>query len=188
MGGPFLWFVAGVVVGMVVATFAILWWLPPEHVLRWERGANGEKATAEVLSRLEREGWVVKHNLEKRRGGDTDHLVTGPKGVFLLETKHLQGKISVENGVLTTRQLDDEDQVFRNDRLRPKLLADARAAASQIRTEAGERAWVQAVVVVWGEFDDVVESGKIAFVPGRKLESWLRSRPAAPVELEFTYG
>lgn len=51
MGAPFLWFVAGVVGGVVAATFAILWWLPPEHVLRWERGANGEKATAEVLSR-----------------------------------------------------------------------------------------------------------------------------------------
>jgi hypothetical protein len=170
---------------MAVATFICIWWLPPEHVIRWQRGANGEKATAEVLRRLERDGWRVEHNLEKTAGGDNDHLVSGPNGVFLLETKHLVGKITVDSGVLTTRQRDDPDQVFRHKRLGSRLLADARRVSAKVRSDAGERAWVQAVVVVWGDLDEPVESGRVAYVPGREVERWLRSRPPARVELEF---
>jgi hypothetical protein len=170
---------------MAAATFIAIWWLPPEHVVRKQRGANGEKATAEVLRHLEAEGWRVVHNLEKTGGGDVDHLVTGPSGLFLLETKHLSGLIAVESGTLTTRQYDDPDEVFRFKGLQGRLLRDARRISSQVRTEVGDRAWVQAVVVVWGDFQGAVESGRVAYVPGRELEDWLRRRRPVSVELEF---
>ena len=55
---------------------------------RWWRGAVGEKATACALDRLPARRWVVLHDLRiPGSRANIDHLVIGPKGVWVVDTK-----------------------------------------------------------------------------------------------------
>lgn len=58
----------------------------------WSRGLAGERKTGAELGRLTRHGWKVLHSIRLSRGGDVDHLLIGPGGVFTINTKYLQGK------------------------------------------------------------------------------------------------
>jgi hypothetical protein len=56
---------------------------------RWTRGAAGERATAALLATgLDPRRWVVLHDLVPAgRRVNLDHLVIGPSGVWLIDTK-----------------------------------------------------------------------------------------------------
>lgn len=54
---------------------------------RWQAGAAGERKVAQALRPLERQGWLIAHDLPKSTGGNLDHLAAGPSGVFTIETK-----------------------------------------------------------------------------------------------------
>lgn len=131
-----------------------------------------ERRTVEVLKELESEGWQVRRDEEQARG-NAGHVVSGPAGVFLLETRSLPGRISVQEGVLTARARDDDETVWSFRGLRGRLLADAAALAARIST----RARVHAVVVLWGDVEQpVVEDRGLAYVHGDALVAWLRRR------------
>ncbi|HXV56226.1 MAG TPA: nuclease-related domain-containing protein [Gaiellaceae bacterium] len=55
--------------------------------LRWLRGARAETSVGEELNALRLEGFVILHDVDHRGEGNIDHLVSGPTGVFLVETK-----------------------------------------------------------------------------------------------------
>lgn len=65
------------------------------------RGARGEEWVAHELAFLPADHFVF-HALSRGRGGlssgleDYDHIVVGPTGVFIIETKNWRGKISIE--------------------------------------------------------------------------------------------
>jgi hypothetical protein len=54
----------------------------------WSRGAASEMAVGNALAELARDGYVVRHDIEQRYEGNIDHFVSGPTGVFMIETKH----------------------------------------------------------------------------------------------------
>jgi len=56
-------------------------WLPGASV-----SAEGEKATAKALRGLVKSGWTLLNDVDWGRG-NIDHVLVGPAGVFLLETK-----------------------------------------------------------------------------------------------------
>lgn len=173
----FWWWLAGLVLGSFVAAAKFLWDAPPEHLARWGLGALGERQTAHALRPLEREGRRVEHDRQLERG-NIDHIVEGPAGVFLLETKALSGRIAIEDSVLTTVQRLDPDEVYRAAHLRGRVLARASDEAERRRDDRGRRPWVQAVVVVWGDFPQrAVEDDRLAYVHGDELAGWLRARP-----------
>jgi hypothetical protein len=62
------------------------------------KGARGEESVARALGFLPA-AYRVYHGLSAG-GGDYDHVVVGPTGVFLVETKSWNGRISVRDGVL----------------------------------------------------------------------------------------
>ena len=68
----------------------------------FERGAEGEQATAEVLSQLPGEAWTVFHDLRwpGRRFANVDHVVVGPPGIFVIDSKNWSGSIAVRDNVL----------------------------------------------------------------------------------------
>jgi hypothetical protein len=173
-------FVAGLVVGIGVAVALTFLVSSPDRVLHWGLGAEGERRTAEVLRLFERGGWRVFHDVPRERGS-IDLLLVGPAGVFVLETKALRGSSTVENGVLTSRSLDDPEDVYASDRPRPGLLTAAAEVAERLGTRLDTTIRVHAVVVIWGTFDQgVVEEDRIAYVHGDRLADWLRTRPADP--------
>jgi hypothetical protein len=173
-----LQFTAGLLAGGV---FTLYLWVrddPPEHVRRHGVGAGGERATEKALKPLLREGWHVVHDIDTGRG-NRDHVLVGPPGVFLLDSKKPGGSAAVEGDTVRVERLDDE----RDSYLLPKLAAGMRGEAARLHREilagAGVKAWVTAVVVLWCPFDSrVVEGDKIVFVHGDELTAWLRARPA----------
>jgi hypothetical protein len=61
----------------------------------WQRGARGERRTARQLNRLARYGWVVFHDLAVPNSrANADHLLIGPAGVFLLDSKNWRGHLA----------------------------------------------------------------------------------------------
>jgi hypothetical protein len=67
---------------------------PSEQVTAWRRGAAGERRTARLLDRLTRDGYVVFHDLALPGSpANVDHLVIGPSGVFVIDSKQWTGSI-----------------------------------------------------------------------------------------------
>ena len=61
----------------------------------WQRGARGERRTARQLDRLTRHGWVVFHDRAVPDSrANADHLIIGPAGVFLADSKNWRGHLA----------------------------------------------------------------------------------------------
>src|SRR5512132_2441286 len=81
-----------------VAVAALVGWRlrfrPSEQARSWRRGAHGERHTARLLRRLVRDGFVIFHDLAVP-GSDVnvDHLVIGPTGVFVIDSKQWTGQV-----------------------------------------------------------------------------------------------
>jgi hypothetical protein len=67
---------------------------PSEQARTWQRGAHGERHTARLLDRLVRDGYVVFHDLAVPGSpANVDHLVIGPSGVFVIDSKQWTGTV-----------------------------------------------------------------------------------------------
>src|ERR1700712_4878169 len=77
-----------------------------ERLLRsadsFERGAQGEESPADVLGGLSAEGWRIFHDVRwpGRAQANIDHVLVGPGGVFVVDTKAWTGDIEVRSGSL----------------------------------------------------------------------------------------
>jgi hypothetical protein len=64
----------------------------------WRRGAAGERRTARLLAPLERRGWAVLHDLAiPGSKANIDHLVIGPGGVVVIDTKQYRGRLRLDS-------------------------------------------------------------------------------------------
>jgi hypothetical protein len=83
-------------VGLAVAAL-VSWRLrfrPSEQARSWQRGAHGERQTARLLDRLTRDGYAVFHDLAiPGSPANMDHLVIGPSGVFVIDSKQWTGSV-----------------------------------------------------------------------------------------------
>jgi nuclease-like protein len=74
----------------VIGTVLLLGWIADREAgiaaVRWVRGARAERLVGEELNKLRGEGFIVMHD-DWPAGGNIDHLVSGPTGVYLIETK-----------------------------------------------------------------------------------------------------
>lgn len=162
-------------IGAGLGATLVLFDSPPTHIERWRTGADGEKSTARALRPLLRGGWVLFNDIDTGYG-NIDHVLVGPAGVFLLESKRLAGEIRVEAGKVVVRWHEDPEDGYEND----SIAGRARGAAFDLHARlADPHLWVQAVVVLWGDFDQrSVESEKVAWVRGDQLAGVLAYRPA----------
>jgi hypothetical protein len=89
----------GLLLGGLAAT-AAGWGLrfrPSPDAVAWRRGAAGERRTARLLGPLERHGWAVLHDLALPGSrANIDHLVVGPGGVFVIDSKHYRGRLQLD--------------------------------------------------------------------------------------------
>jgi hypothetical protein len=157
-----------------LAAMAAGWGLrfrPSPEATAWRRGAAGERRTARLLSPLERQGWAVLHDLAIPGGrANIDHVVIGPGGVFVIDSKQYRGRL----------QHDSSGRLWHGRYpLAPALQAVEFEAdqAAQILTDPDVVVPIVAVhgaQVPWGK---VVVDG-IPVVPARRLPSMLRGLPA----------
>ena len=89
----------GLVLGGLAAG-AARWGLrfqPSPDAVAWQRGAAGERRTARLLDPLERQGWAVLHDLALPGSrANIDHLVVGPGGVFVIDSKQYRGHLQLD--------------------------------------------------------------------------------------------
>ena len=89
----------GLVAGGLAAVLAG-WGLrfrPSPDARAWRRGAVGERRTARLLAGLERHGWAVLHDLAVAGSrANLDHLVIGPAGVFVSDSKQYCGRLRLD--------------------------------------------------------------------------------------------
>jgi hypothetical protein len=83
---------------LVVAAAAGVGWRlrfrPSAATRAWRRGAAGERRTARLLAPLEHHGWAVLHNLAiPGTQANIDHLVIGPGGVLVIDSKQYRGRL-----------------------------------------------------------------------------------------------
>jgi hypothetical protein len=157
-----------------LATVVAGWGLrfrPSPDAVAWRRGAAGEQRTARLLSPLERQGWVVLHDLAVPDSrANLDHLVIGPGGVFVVDSKQYRGRLHFDPSgrlwhgryLLTTvlRAVS-----FEADRA-AQVLADPQVVAPIVAVHGAQ--------VPWGK---VVTQG-VPVVSARRLPSMLRTLPA----------
>jgi hypothetical protein len=61
----------------------------------WNKGAQGEAHVGRLLDSLDPKHWTVLHDLPLDTNWNIDHLVIGPTGVFVIDTKNLSGTVLV---------------------------------------------------------------------------------------------
>ncbi len=89
LGAPFSVFVA--------LSCSLLIWLIASHYFRyahiWHLGAVGEEKVAKILEDLGDSYHVMNDFHWKGQRGNFDHIVIGPNGIFMIETKNHKGII-----------------------------------------------------------------------------------------------
>jgi hypothetical protein len=143
---------------------------------QWQSGAFGEQRTARELSKLGDE-WFVLHDLPRRNGTNIDHVVVGPPGVYLLDSKNLGTEVRVHGDELIALRPDGR-QHYRN-RTAGSKVRGAAVALSHALTAARSGCWVHAVLVVWGDLPERhVPATNLDWVAGSHLVKWLTNLPA----------
>lgn len=157
------------------ALFLIARLSPPGWIEHWQFGAWGEQATAKALRPLEKEGWVILHDLPAGRG-NVDHVAVGPGGVYLLDSKRLGGVATVHEQGMTVRRIDDPDLRYEHTGT-GHLLALARGTHERVLAHTRIKVWVAPVMVMWCDFPQRVVEGRCHYLHGEELAAWLRARP-----------
>lgn len=94
------------ILGASLVFLAVMWTIAalivlPDGVRAWRTGAVGEEMTAAALATLPPEVFVVLHDRRKPKSrANIDHVVIGPTGVWVVETKNYAGSLSVHNDEL----------------------------------------------------------------------------------------
>lgn len=126
---------AGLLFLLLAAAFAVAVATSRGRVESYLKGARGEEWVAHELSFLPA-AYTAFHGVPRSsrsimgRAGDLDHVVVGPTGVFIIETKNWDGSITVEDN----RILYDGRKPSR------PPLEQVRDAASDLRSKLQEAA------------------------------------------------
>src|SRR4051794_12475595 len=77
--------------GFLLGVFFLAWALGGHiSAFSWQLGAFGEQDTAKEIESLGRE-WHCEHDVVHEHG-NWDHVLVGPPGVFVLDSKRLNGR------------------------------------------------------------------------------------------------
>lgn len=142
----------------------------------YKKGMAGEIQVAEVLGGLGESFYVFHDLLIKGAGGNIDHVVVGPTGIFAIETKNYNGKLQCIGD--EWRRLGDG---FAKswDIKSPSIQAKRNAAilANTLR-ERGISLWVYPLVVF--SHPDVeldIKNSKVDILRTNEIRSYIKSLP-----------
>lgn len=146
---------------------------PPDLVDRWRRGAEGEQRTGKALEPLLAAGWAVRHDVELDGRGNVDHILLSPTGAaYVLDSKVLSGRVTLERGVLVQRFSNGHSRRLHDLGRRMRERA-ALVAVEWSRRTGKPSPPVRPVVVIWGAFSGSGEVGGVTYVSGSELASTL---------------
>jgi hypothetical protein len=124
------------------------------HRYRVYRGGwEGEKLVAKLLSATLSDEYYLINGVHFRGGGDIDHIILGPNGVFAVETKNWSGRITC-NGDDWQRQgrrhvSGSPSRQAKNNAAKIKRTLDASATLRPLNI------WVEAILVFTNSHTDL---------------------------------
>jgi hypothetical protein len=129
----------------------------------------GERATAAVLDELPSGQWRVLHDVPwpGRPRANIDHIVIGPAGVFVVDSKNWSGAISVRGGVLRQGRYAREGAVAASEQA-------ARAVARMLRLPASK---VKPILCLVREDELVAATRDVTVCSTGSIVQVLTSRP-----------
>jgi Nuclease-related domain len=158
----------------VVAAAGLGWRLryrPSPDTLAWRRGAAGERRTARLLAPLERRGWAVLHDLAiPGTPANLDHLVIGPGGVLVIDSKQYRGRL----------RLDGYGMVWHGRHLLVSALRKVLWQADQADEVLGVAdVQVAAIIAVHGAAvpGGLLQAEGVTIVPARRVPDLLQALP-----------
>jgi hypothetical protein len=137
----------------------------------WYTGAKGELTVGALLDRLPH-GWRVLHSMPVGHASDIDHIVIGPPGVFVINTKHHRGKRIWIAGRVILVDGRHMPYVVKAEREAVRVV-DALARAGVFGTVV-----TPMVAVVGAASMTIRDRPAIPVVRAERLLSWLRAQPA----------
>lgn len=109
----------------------------------WRIGAAGEVKVGARMDRLRRHGWRTLHSIPLGGGGDIDHLIIGPGGVFTANTKHHpHARVTVGRSVVFVRGF----QVT----YIGKALREASRVQAALSSAIGQAVTVEPLIIIHG--------------------------------------
>jgi hypothetical protein len=158
----------------VLAATGLGWLLrfrPSSDTLAWRRGAAGERRTARLLAPLERRGWAVLHDLAiPGSAANIDHLVIGPGGVLVIDSKQYRGRL----------QLDPYGMLWHGRHLLVSPLRKVRWEADQAdevlaiaEVQVAAMVAIHGASVPWGR----VDADGVTVIPAHRVPDLLRALP-----------
>jgi hypothetical protein len=177
------WFTLGIVV-------ASSFWFDLLFVILWSglapiiMGIEGEASTAEVLRNFAGKGWTLFNGLHLKGVGDIDHVLVGPAGVLIFETKW--------SGQQWPMELHAKGYLA--DRIKKSLLQIKRSRIllqDKFKDVIGE-APVYTVCVLWSAMDSAkldrfFYRETVYGIRGPELSGWLKELPinkVSPIQVE----
>jgi hypothetical protein len=127
-----------------------------EDANRCLRGATAESSVGEELNSLRNDGYVVLHDIEQKGEGNIDHVVSGPSGVFLVETKLR--------------------------RYHEAHLVKVKRQALRLHAELGT--WITPVICLHSRSGRAFRSEGVWIVPQPALRDWIRAQKDAVANAE----
>ena len=147
--------VAGVAVLLAVGLLKVIGERKLDLAVRWRRGWVAERSVGEELNRLRWDGFIVMHDVPQRGEGNIDHIVSGPTGAYLIETK------------ARGYQADH--------------LVRARRQAAKLQAELGT--WVTPVMCLNERESKAFHHERVWIVPRQHID-WIRNQTNRPVLFE----
>lgn len=143
-------------------------------------GIEGENRTADILRDFASGSWQLVNGVKFPGMGDIDHVLIGPGGVFVVETKWSKQRwpMDGENWGYITKVFDEAvEQVTEN----------TEAAHTRLKSALGDLP-VAAVLVLWSNADSTKDfrwrfRKNVYRVRGPELKSWLFSLPKVTDDL-----
>jgi hypothetical protein len=133
----------------------------------WRDGAHGERATARLLRRLARRGYAVFHDVAiPGTPANADHLLIGPTGVILVDSKRYTGQVTqTADGRLWHNHYPMDQQLG-------ALLLEAEAIGQALGVPVRPLMCVHGAQVASGG----LQAGVVEILPAGRLSSMLRHR------------
>ncbi len=110
----------------------------------YQKGIKGEKAVTETLQRLDDSYYLINDVMLEDRGGNIDHVLLCPKGIFVIETKNYSGDFLCQGDRWSKK---GQRRFYRISSVTRQAKHNAENLHQMIRRETSLDAWVSPICV-----------------------------------------
>lgn len=157
-------------------------WRKREELRRVRLGLRGEQAVAETLTEVAEFTYRAFHDLPGGKDWNIDHVVVGPRGIHVIETKTQRKLTNAERDQPNRVRHDDKTLYFPNGEDRnaiPQARRNAKWVAEFLEKKTGEPVATQPLVVIPGWYVERLEKSgdSLGVMTTKYLKKYLANQP-----------